>query len=49
MTPVTYNIEFPNTMNQAHNIFHVAKVKQYKRPLLREGPWPISIDANGSE
>ena len=47
--PVTYRVELPPTMRRAHNVFHVSKLKGYKKPA-GDGPLlPIVIDADGTE
>ena len=48
MGPVTYRIEKPPSMKRAHNLFHVSKLKLYKEPLGRKGPFSVVIDADAT-
>ena len=46
--PVDYRVELPPSMQRAHNVFHVSKLRKYKEPLGRKGPLSVVIDADGT-
>ena len=48
MGPVTHRVELPPSMEKAHNVFHVSKLRQYKPLLGRKGPLSVVIDADGT-
>lgn len=49
VSPVTYRIELPPSMKKAHNVFHVSKLKPYRRRSAEEGLMDIVVDADGTE
>lgn len=49
MGPVTYKIELPPAMKQAHNVFHVSKLKKYHKPLDENNLVSVTIDTDGTQ
>lgn len=46
--PVTYKIELPSVLKRAQNVFHVSKLKGYRRPPGTDGILSVSIDPDGT-